>query len=318
MNDLPLASVVIPNWNGARYLPVCLQALRRQSYAPLETIVVDNASGDDSRALLQRDFPEVRVLALSENRGFAGGVNAGIPAARGEIVALLNNDTEAEPQWLAELVAALQAHPEAGAAVGKLKLFDRRDTIQSAGDGFRTDGIPVMRGVWQRDEGQYEREEFVFGGCGGAVAYRRAMLEHIGLLDEDLYFSCEDVDLAWRAQLAGWRCIYAPRAVVYHCLSATGGGVTSSYYTGRNTLWVIARDIPGPILRRHWREIARSQLRITADALRAWRGKAARARLRGQMAGLLGLPRILRQRRTLQAGRRADLAYLESLLEKPS
>ncbi len=316
MNDQPLVSVIIPNWNGARYLPACLEALHRQTWAAMEIIVVDNASSDGSQALLQRDYPQVRLEALAENRGFAGGVNAGIRVARGEIIALLNNDTEAEPQWLAELVQALQAHPEAGAAVGKLKLFDRRDTLQSAGDSFRSDGLPAMRGVWQQDAGQYDREEYVFGGCGGAVAYRRTMLEQIGLFDEKFFFSCEDVDLAWRAQLAGWRCIYAPRAVVYHCLSATGGGVTASYYTGRNTLWVIAQDIPGPILRRHWREIVSAQWRITRDALRAWRGAAARARLRGQLAGLLSLPRILGQRRAIQATRRADLDYLESLLEK--
>ncbi len=315
--DLPLVSVVIPNWNGACYLPTCLEALRRQRYPAREVILVDNASSDESRALVVRDYPEVRLLALPENRGFAGAVNAGILAARGEIVALLNNDTEADPHWLSELERALATHPDAGSAASKIRLFDRRDTIHSAGDSYRADGIPANRGVWQKDVGQFDHEEYVFGGCGGAVAYRRALLDQVGLFDERFFFNCEDVDLAWRAQLAGWRCIYVPTAVVYHHLSATGGGVTASYYTGRNTLWVLAKDVPGPLIRRHWPAMLRAQARIACEALRAWRGAAARARLRGQLAGLAGLPGMLRVRRAVQATRRIATAELERLLEKP-
>ena len=315
MDTQPLVSIVIPNWNGAHFLPTCLDSLRRQVYPNTEVIVVDNASHDGSLLLLQRDYPEVHTIALTENRGFAGGVNAGIRAARGEILALLNNDTEADPRWVAELVRALDAHPDAGSAASKILIFDRRDTIHSAGDAFRVDGLPANRGVWQKDTGQFDREEYVFGGCGGAVAYRRALLEQIGAFDEGFFFNCEDVDLAWRAQLAGWRCIYVPSAIVYHYLSATGGGVTASYYTGRNTLWVLAKNLPTPLLRRHWMAILRAQARIAWDALRAWRGAAARARLRGQVAGIIGLAYPLRQRRAIQAGRRADILELERLLQ---
>ncbi|MDI7274450.1 MAG: glycosyltransferase family 2 protein [Anaerolineae bacterium] len=317
MKASPPASVIIPNWNGARFLPTCLDALRRQSLPGAEVIVVDNASQDDSLALLQRDYPEVRVIALAENRGFSGGVNAGIRAASGDVLALLNNDTEATPGWLEALVRALDEHPDAGAAASKILVFDRRNRIHSAGDSFRTDGLPANRGVWQEDAGQYDRQEYVFGGCGGAVAYRRRMLDEVGLLDESLFMFCEDVDLAWRAQLAGWRCIYVPTAVVYHHVSATGGGATASYYTGRNTIWVLARDLPGPLWRRHWPAILRGQVRIAWEAARAWRGEAARARLRGQLAGLWGLPRVLRARRAIQAMRRVSVEYLESILEQP-
>lgn len=312
-----LVSVIIPNWNGARFLPACLEAIRRQTYRRLEVIVADNASQDESVALLRRTYPEVKIVALAENRGFAGGVNVGLRASRGEILLLLNNDTEADSAWVSELVRALAAHPEAGAAVGKILLFDRRDTLHTAGDSFRTDGLPANRGAWQKDNGQFDREEYVFGGCGGAVAYRRRMLDQIGLFDEELYFSCEDVDLAWRAQLAGWRCIYVPTAIIYHQVSASGGGVTASYYTGRNTIWVIAKNIPGPLLRKHWQAIVRAQAKITWQALQAWRGQAARARLHGQLAGLLGLPHILGRRRAVQATRKVAISDLEALLEKP-
>jgi GT2 family glycosyltransferase len=315
-HGLPLLSVIIPNWNGARYLPTCLDSLRRQTYPHLEVILVDNASRDESVALVRRDYPEVVLVQLDENLGLTGGINRGVQAARGEIIAPLNNDTEVAPGWAEALVTALLDHPEAGMSASKMLLFDRRDTLHSAGDAYGVDGIPVNRGVWQKDEGQFDDDEYIWGGCGGAVAYRRAMLDDIGLLDEDLFMYCEDVDLNWRAQLAGYRCVFAPQAVVYHHLSATGAGEIASFYTGRNTLWVLAKNYPGELLRRHWRAIVRAQLRISRDALKAWRGKAARARLRGQLAGLLGLPRWLRKRRAIQARRKVSIEVIEGLLLK--
>jgi GT2 family glycosyltransferase len=309
-----LISIIIPHWNAIHHLPTCLESLRRQTHPHVETIVADNGSTDGSLELLARDYPEVRMLPLGENRGFTGACNAGMRAARGEFVALLNNDTAADPRWLEEIVAAFRRHPEAGLVASKMRLFDRRDTFHTAGDFYRVNGIPGNRGVWQQDTGQYDREETVFNACGGSAAYRRAMLDQVGLLDEDFFFSCEDLDLAWRAQLAGWRCVYAPRAVVYHKLSATGGGVTASFYDGRNFIYLLAKDYPGDLWRLHWRAILRAQLRIAGDALRAWRGAAARARLRGQLAGLCGLPKMLGKRRAVQRCRTVDRAYLESIL----
>jgi GT2 family glycosyltransferase len=291
-----------------------MDSLRRQSYPHYEVIVVDNGSTDGSLALLERGYPEVRALALGENRGFAGACNAGMRAASGDFVALLNNDTEVDPQWLAEVVAAFERHPEAGLIASKMLLFDRRDTFHTAGDFYRADGIPGNRGVWERDEGQYDREEAVFSACGGSAAYRRTMLEEVGLLDEDFFYSCEDMDLAWRAQLAGWRCIYAPRAVVYHKLSATGGGVTASFYDGRNFIYLLAKDYPGDLWHTHWRAILRAQLGLAWTALKSWRGTAARARLRGMFAGVVGIPAMIRKRSAVQRSRTVERAYLERIL----
>ncbi len=313
-NLQPPASIIIPNWNGAHHLPTCLDSLRRQTHPNFEVIVVDNGSSDGSLELLGRDYPEVKVVALPENRGFAGGVNAGIREAHGEIIAVFNNDAEADPRWLEKLVGALARHPEAGMATPKVLLFDRREVINTAGDFYRVDGVPGNRGVWQRDEGQFDREEYVFGAAGVAAAYRRAMLDEVGLFDEEFFAFCEDVDLAWRAQLAGWKCVYVPQAVVYHKLSATGGGKIASYYCGRNFIYVVAKDYPTTLLKKHWRRIVRAQFDIAWEALRAWRGEAARARLRGQLAGLWGLPRMLANRRVVQASRRVSDEYLESIL----
>ncbi len=286
-----MLSIIIPNWNGVRLqlLPTCLAALRLQTWRDFEVIVVDNASTDDSRAWLAREYPEVRVLTLESNRGFAPAANAGIRAARGDTVVLLNNDTEADPAWLAEIARALEQNRRAGMVACKLRLFDRRDHLHSAGDFYRVDGIPGNRGVWEKDGGQYDDARGVFGACGGAAAYRRAMLDDIGLFDESLGSYCEDVDLNWRARLAGYDCAYAPRAVVYHRLSATGGGPLASYYVGRNFIWVLAKNYPAELWRKYWRRILLAQWRISWEALASLRGAAARARLRGQAAGLFGL-----------------------------
>lgn len=310
----PLVSIVIPNWNGANFLPACLDALRGQTYPRVEVIVADNASTDGSRVLLSADYPEVRLVALPENRGFTGACNAGMQAANGEIVILLNNDTEVKPDWVEQVVAAFDRHPEAGLVASKMLLFDRRDTLHTAGDYYTVDGRAGNRGVWQPDGPAYNREEYVFSACGGSSAYRREMLDEVGLLDDDFFFSMEDIDLAWRAQLAGWRCVYAPQAVVYHHLAATGGGVTASFYDGRNTLWVIGKNYPGGLLRRNWPQIVRAQARLAWDAIKAWRGKAARARLRGMLRGLLTLPAVLRKRKQIQANRRVTDETIASML----
>ncbi len=132
-------SVIIPNWNGAAHLPVCLNSLRAQSFRDFEIIVADNACADSSLALLAADYPEVKVVALDHNTGFTGAGNAGLRAAQGEIKILLNNDTETDPHWLAEVLAAFERHPQAGIVASKMLLFDRRDTIHTAGDLYHTD-----------------------------------------------------------------------------------------------------------------------------------------------------------------------------------
>jgi GT2 family glycosyltransferase len=227
---------------------------------------------------------------------------------------LLNNDTEVDPNWITALVSTFETHPEVGLVASKMLLFDKRDHFHTAGDYYQVDGQAGNRGVWQRDEGQFDREAYVFSACGGSSAYRASMLDEVGLLDDAFFFSLEDMDLAWRAQMLGWQCIYTPNAVVYHQLSATGGGVTASFYDGRNALYILIKDYPGPLWRKYWRPILANQFGTAWRALRAWRGAAARARLRGMLVGLLNLPRMLIKRRTVQKARRVTIEYLESVL----
>ncbi|MBI4317008.1 MAG: glycosyltransferase family 2 protein [Chloroflexi bacterium] len=311
-------AVIIPNWNGASLLPTCLDSLRAQTLMPADILVVDNASTDDSVEITRRNYPEVRLISMPTNRLFAGAVNEGIHHTDADLIALLNNDTEADSLWLAEICRALDNRPEAGFAASKMLLFDRRNVINSAGDFYRVDGVPGNRGVWEEDTGQYDQEGHVFGACAGAAAYRRSMLSDIGLFDEDFVAYAEDVDLSFRAQLAGYRCVFVPTAIVYHRLSATGGGDVASYYCGRNFIGILAKDMPGPLLRKHWRRIIAAQLAFSWESILHIGESAARARLRGQLAGLLQLPCALSKRRAAQQTRRVGLDYVESILSRPS
>lgn len=312
----PFISVIIPNWNGARYMPGCLDSLRAQSYRNFETIVVDNGSTDGSDCLVEEKYPEVRLLRMGRNLGFAAGVNEGIRSAQGDLIALLNNDAEADPEWLAVLASAAREHHEAGFFACKVLLFDRRDHIHSAGDFYGRNGVPGNRGVWEKDTGQYDREEFVLAACGAASGWRRSLLEDVGPFDESLFMYCEDVDLSLRAQLRGYRCLYLPGSRVYHRLSATGGGETASYYCGRNFLAVVIKDLPYSIIRSAWASILATQAGFAIDSLRHFREKAARARLRGQLAGLRGFSSRLAQRREIQASKRVADSYIMSMLEQ--
>ena len=310
-------SVVIPNWNGRQFLKTCLNSLRAQTYDDVEIIVVDNGSSDGSRTFIAEFYPEVRLIALKQNRGFTGACNLGMEAATGENIALLNNDTELDRGWARSIVDAFRRRPEVGIIASKMLLFDQRDHFHTAGDFFHIDGSAGNRGAWQKDVGQFDREEYVFGACGGSAAYRRSMLDQIGLLDDDFFFLLEDVDLSWRAQLAGYKVLYLPGAVVYHHLSATGGGVTASYHDGRNGIWLLAKNMPGGLVRRYGWRIARRQLSLAAEALMAWRGAEARARLRGMLAGLTGIGGALKKRRAIQATKVVSDDYLDDILTRP-
>ncbi|MGE5617896.1 MAG: glycosyltransferase family 2 protein [Sphingomonadaceae bacterium] len=313
----PFISVIVPNWNGARYLAGCLDSLRSQSYQHFEVLVVDNGSTDGSDRMVPERYPEFHLLSLGSNLGFAAAVNEGIRRSRGELVALLNNDAEAEIDWLERLAEGAARHPEAGFFACKILLYDRRDVIHSAGDFYSRDGVPGNRGVWQRDEGQFDREEYVLGACGGASGWRRSLFEDVGLFDESLFMYCEDVDLSLRAQLRGHKCVYLPAARVYHRLSATGGGETASFYCGRNFVAVAAKNLPSDVIGHHWPSIIRTQAAFAVHSIWHFREKAARARLKGQVAGLWELPRRWGQRRTIQSSRRVPDGYLSSLLREP-
>ncbi len=312
---VPFFSVIIPNYNGMRFLPTLLAALKQQTFGDVELILVDDASTDNSVAFTEAEYPDVRILVNRQNLGFVQSCNLAVDAARGRMVVLLNNDTEPDPNWLAELAKVICANPQAAIVASKMLLFGDRTKLHTTGDTLGYDGIPHNRGVWEEDRGQYDRHPQIFCGSGGGSAFRRDVWQALGGFDDDFWMYIEDVDFGFRAQLMGWQAVFAPAARIYHHLSATGGDTLSSYYVGRNTIWMIAKNMPTELVRQHFLEIVSAQLRIAIDALCNIRGAAARARLLGQLAGVLGLPRQLRKRQLIQRRRRLDDRTLAALLK---
>jgi GT2 family glycosyltransferase len=312
----PFFSIIVPTLNGMKWLPTLMDALAKQTFHDFEIIVVDDGSSDETVGFLEAHYPAVRVVVNRRNHGFVFSCNTGAAIARGTLLVFLNNDTEPESTWAEELARAVCEHPHTGIFASKLLLFDQRETLHSAGDSIGLDGVPRNRGVWQHDTGQFDQQTAVFGGCGGAVAYNRQLWSALGGFDEQFWMYVEDADFAFRAQLLGWEATFVPKARVYHHLSATGGGTLASYYVGRNTIWLIAKNMPRTLLWRHFHRILFTQLGIAFDALLNWRGAAARARLRGQVAGILGLPSILRKRALIQPRRILDDFVLARRMER--
>jgi GT2 family glycosyltransferase len=309
-----LVTAAVLSYDGRHLLEVILPSLAAQRFRDFEVVVVDNGSTDDTVAWLKADWPEVEIVSLPRNIGVTAALNVCARSGRGELLGLFNNDLELEPDCLGELVAALEAHPEAGWAGAKLMDFHQRDVIDGAGDVFTWAATGGRRGHGERDRGQYDTPRAIFGACGGAALYRRGVLRQVGPFDEAFFAFYEDIDWDMRAQLAGFSCRYVPRAVAYHMGSATiGRGLTdfTRYHLWRNTLWIIVKDLPASAIVRHAHRLLLGQLVNLAVAvkdrklgiwLRVWRD------------AVRGLPQVLRKRREVQALRSIDRRALEAIV----
>ena len=307
------ASVVIPNLNGAHFLEPCLTALAGQTLAPAEVIVVDNGSSDGSVELVRKRFPEIRLLALSENRGFAGAMNAGIADATAESIAFLNNDAVAEPVWLEELVACLGRHPDAAAATSKLLLADEPSRLDGAGDGLTRSFLPYVRGHGELDDGRFDQEVEVFGASGAAALWRATVLRQIDGFDERFFAYYEDVDLSFRARLRGHEIWYAPRSVVRHARGGTAGQHVdfALFHPVKNRWFMIVKDAPVRTLLRSAPAVAAGEAFFWA---RAARRRAPGTLLRAYREVVRHWRGLRRDRRAVQSTRRITPARLDELL----
>lgn len=298
-------TVVVPNYNGAHLLPDTLDALQAQQAPELDVLVVDNGSSDDSVAVL-RQRAGVRLLALARNRGFAGGANAGVAATQRPYVVVLNSDARPHPGWLAALLAALS--DDDVWAWGSV-LVDPHGVVESAGDGWRhrTTAYKLLQG---RPLAAVPAEPYeVFAAPGAAPLFRREVFQRLGGYDESFFLYYEDIDLAWRARLAGHRAVVVPGARVTHELGASGRPFRTWFHISRNSLWCAVRNEPDlrprdlvRATRREWRNAGRRGVR--------------RAYACGRIAGLCGLPRSLAARRQRQSARTVDLPALRAFLER--
>lgn len=242
-------SVVIPNYNGKKYLETCMNSLMKQSLKPEEIIIVDNASKDGSIEYIEQNFKDkVTLICLNENYGFSKAVNEGIRNSKSDFVALLNNDTELDERWLEELYKCIQKDENIFSCCSKMLRFRERNIIDDAGDEYTLFGWGNKIGDGKQSE-IYDEDREVFSSCAGAAIYRKSILQKIGLFDENFFAYLEDMDISYRARVYGYKNYYASKAKVYHIGSATSGSRHNSFkvkLAARNNIYLIFKNMPIP------------------------------------------------------------------------
>lgn len=314
---MPEISVIIANWNGKHFLEDCLTALRRQTFRDFETILVDNGSTDGSVEYIRKVFPEIRLLALKENLGFTGGNIAGYELARGDLIVLLNNDTEADAEWLQEIHKGSLLFPNAGSFASKMMYFDERHRIENCGFEMAITGTPTESGRDELDGPGWCNPRRIFGACGGAAVYRRSMLNDVGFLDPDFFMIYEDVDLSFRAQLFGYDCVCLPQAVVYHRYRSTikKRPAVQVFYAQRNIELVYLKNLPASFL---FRSAPLRLLYEIGAAVYFCRLGVGSAFFRAKLDALKQLPSVFRKRAAIQKRRVVTNSELRALMRGSS
>jgi GT2 family glycosyltransferase len=327
MTDFPLISCIVVNWNRRDLLRACLTSLITDSYPEKEIIVVDNGSSDGSVELCAESFPAVRVIRNAINKGFCAANNQGIAVARGEFVALLNNDAEVSPGFLNALLRLFDGLPDLGMAAAKIVVWEDPGLIDKAGHLIYPDGQNRGRGTGERDHGQYDRVEEVLWPDGCAALYRKAMLDEIGGFDEDFFAYGDDAELGLRARIAGWKCLYTPHAVVRHHRGSSMGvaSVGRLKLIERNRVLLAVKLFPWSLLifNKYY-----YVCRLLAGAAAAVRGEGETAlfpgisgKLKliaglalGDLSALLLIPKMLGKRASLRAIRKLSGSEVRALI----
>lgn len=237
-------TIIIPNYNGLKFMEPCFAALEAQEYRNFEILAVDNGSLDGSVEWLKKQG--IPSVFLETNTGFSGAVNVGIRAAKTPYVLLLNNDTEVTPSFVGEMVAAIERSGRIFAVSSKMIQLHHKELMDDAGDMFSLLGWAYQRGVGQ-SSGGYNREREVFSACAGAAIYRRAVFDEIGYFDEMHFAYLEDIDVCYRAKIYGYHNRYCPKAVVYHVGSGTSGSKYNAFkvkLAARNGIYLIYKNMP--------------------------------------------------------------------------
>jgi GT2 family glycosyltransferase len=326
-------AVVIVTWNRRELLRSCLQSLTRQQLnQPFEVVVVDNGSSDGSPEMVLEEFAEhpafrLKLVRNLENRGFCAANTQGFEASNSELVALLNNDAEAEPDWLRALTGAFEENREVGMAASKILVYEDPRRIDKAGHLIYPDGQNRGRGTGEIDAGQYDCVEEVLWPDGCAAMYRREMLDQIGGFDEDFFAYADDAELGLRARIAGWSCLYIPRAVVRHHRGATLGVRSSRrlQLIERNRVLLAFKLFPWSLL---WLNGVYYLTRLAASLWAAVRNRGEvaqfpgiRGKVRASLALLTGdfqalrmLPKMLAKRRHVNQIRKLSPREVRKLI----
>lgn len=250
LNEVPLVSVIVVNHNGRDLLARFLPSIAKLDYDNYEVIVVDNASTDDSVSFVTNNYPYFKLIVNTRNLGTAGGSNYGIPHARGEYILFLSNDMELNPSLLRLMVQTAESSPDIGICTCKMRRItpegEKLSILDSVGGNVDIFGFPSARGINEPDEGQLDAMSEVFFSFGGAMLIKRKAIDAIGAYDPEFFTLADDIDLCWRARLAGYKIVVQPKAVLYHRVSATLGTKFSRskkrYWSERNTFRMLLKN----------------------------------------------------------------------------
>src|SRR4030042_2953305 len=326
--SLPLVSIIVVTMNNVNLLRNCLSSLYAQEYEAIEIIVVDNGSGEDAPGMLSKEFPEVRMVRLEKNYGFAEGNNRGIEKAQGKYIALINNDAVATPQWISSLVSTAESDDKIGAVASIIIDGNKLGVLDSFGVGITLDGMSrqAMRGMPVPDIKQ-PREVLLFSGC--ACLLRSEALRKVGFFDEDFFAYCEDTDLGLRLRWSGWKIVAAPGAYVRHFYSMTAGkfSLQKIYWVERNHLWLGVKKFPWFLIAilplvTAWRYLVQGYfvLRGTGELKRFTEGNSlpaiALTYLKAYINMFQKLPAMLSKRRLLLKKRRIGNIDIFNLIRK--
>lgn len=307
-------SVVVPNWNGKDSVGKCLDSLLSQSIKT-SVVVVENGSTDGSLEYLTKNYPEVELVINEKNLGFAGGVNSGIKKAidnESDYIALFNNDALADKDWLKNIVSVMEQHKELGIATCKFVDINKKK-LDSTGDLYTSWGLPYPRGRGEEDLDKYDHQTEIFAASGGASVYRTEMLKQIGLFDEDFFAYYEDIDISFRAQLAGWKVAYVPEAVAYHQIGGTSQKIKgfTTYQTIKNLPWLLVKNVPGKTFFKVLPRFTIAYLSFIFSALT--RGQIMPV-LKGLFMTTVLLPKKFIERSRIQSNRKVSVEYIDSML----
>lgn len=307
-------SIVIPNWNGKKFLDVCLGSLQKQSVTNFETLIVDNGSSDGSVDYMKEKYPWVKVIPLPTNTGFARAVNEGIKASQSDWVFLLNNDTEVHPDCVSEIFRGLERYPDDSFFSCKLVNFQHRDILDGTGDCVPRNMNPFRRGQYWKDSPEFEISQHTFGACAGAAVYKKNALFEVDLFDEDFFCYYEDVDISIRLQWAGYTCRYLPKSVVYHIGSATSGSTFNPFIArllARNKLFMLIKNISFGLAMRNGHKLVRGEI----ERVQHFRKEGVlRYYWAGWSEALRKLPKMLRKRKKILKGARVQADYIQRVM----
>lgn len=331
-------AVIIANWNGKKFLKDCLDSLRGQTLRDFKTILVDNGSTDGSVHFLKENFPEVEIKEVSSNVGFAAGYNLGIRLALKDpnirwIIAL-NNDTKLHEKFIEEMLNCVKRYPDAGSIQPKILNFYDEDRLDCAGITIAGDGTAHNRGYGKKDGGQFDTEEEIFGTNATAALYTRESLEKSKMpsdsfFDREFFAYYEDVDLAWRMRLCGFKAYFCPKALVWHMHSATTGksSLFKAYYLHRNYFFTVFKNYPAGIMIVTLGRRLVSYLRLVFNIFKnkkresefsegKGKGSVALAILRAWAGVLRNLPKICADRRRIRKTRTVSTGEIRLWLKK--